>query len=187
MSEDLKAGVVALSENEYSPNYQYLQAVFNVMNMVSEAMIKDPSQRADDLRIRINPVIKMCVNEKIQKEIENSLTGLVSKRVLESKLIESGISENDYKNNPDKKAKVDSTNLSDTKLEYCKKLALQDMLGIFVSKYLGPKYDVDGYKMSIMICTLRNDKDILVSTKNLSEDERERLKINTLEKIMRED
>lgn len=187
---ELKVGLIELDQQENSPYGPYISTSLNLLtNTIGKVqeMSHNKDITADDIRLVVHPLIKTVTNKILQKKIERAFTQFNADRQLEMKMLEVGISIEDYESDPAKKAKVDRFDLSDTSKEYAKKLALEDLIGEYVTEYLGPKYDVDGYKNCIMIATLRNDQDMLINAKKLTIEERRELSIETPERLMNDE
>jgi hypothetical protein len=184
-ASELRAGIINLEQQENSPYLPYIQLVLNRLDAFEATLLQHPDIDPEELRFALAGIIKLDTNKKQVKNIENSYTGFLSERLLEQKMITCGVSRDEYDADEKVQAKVVTTDLSENKKIKAQKMAVLDQFGMFIQDYLGPKYDVDGYKMCTMIATLRNDQDILLPVKHLTEDERRRLGIGKVEGLMR--
>lgn len=184
---DLKMGVITLDQQENSPYLPYIQLNLNAINQFLDMIKNNPDIKPESLRPFVTTLTKLIPIKKLAKQVEDSLPRLNAIRMLEQKLLQEGVSLEDYNNNPEIKKRIDSIELNDTKRSLALRYAEIDQFGLYITEYIGPKFDTDGHKMGIVVATVRNDKDMLLPTKHLTEEERKRLNIRTYEDAMQEE
>ncbi|WP_424356583.1 hypothetical protein [Methanocella sp. MCL-LM] len=176
-------GVITLDKPENSPYAPYIYKVLEILQNVIASINAKPDMKGDDMRIIVNNAINTVTDKALQKDIKGRLLGLNADHIREAKMIKAGLNPED----PEIEKKVEQVSLSKEDRDYAYKLALEDLLGVFSSEYLGKYYDANGFKKGVAICHIRNDRSILLPIKNLNKEDRDKLYIPNIERIIAEE